>query len=80
MSTSMTAFQALYGKPPPTVPIYPVGSSPVYEVDNALMSPDELLFQLKRNLATTTNRMKQAADKNRRKVELQEGDMAFLKL
>lgn len=52
----------------------------MHEVDKALMSHDELLFQLKRNLATTTSRMKQGVDKNRREVEFQEGDMAFLKL
>ena len=76
----MTHFQALYGRPSPTVPIYHVGSSTMHEVDKALMSHDELLFQLKRNLATTASRMKQGVDKNRREVEFQEGDMAFLKL
>lgn len=60
--------------------MYHVGSSPVHEVDQALMSHDKLLLQLKRNLATTANRMKQTVDKNQQEIELQEGDMAFLKL
>ena len=65
----MTHFQALYGRPSPTVPIYHVGSSTMHEVDKALMSHDELLFQLKRNLETAVSQMKQAADKSRYEVE-----------
>jgi len=76
----MTPFQALYGRPPPTVPFYHVGSSPVNEVDQALLTRDDLLRQLKHNLAMATNRMKQVADKRRRDVEFQSGDLVFLKL
>ena len=76
----MTPFQALYGRPPPTILIYPLGSSPVHEVDQALKTRDELLVQLKTNLAAAANKMKKTADKKRREVELQEGDMVYLKL
>ena len=76
----MAPFQALYGRPPPHVPMYPIESSPVHEVDQALKTRDELLLQLKINLVAATNRMKQTADKNRREVEFQEGDMVYLKL
>ncbi|KAH9680552.1 hypothetical protein KPL71_026590 [Citrus sinensis] len=69
VSTGMTPFQALYARPPPTVPFYHVGSSPVNEVDQALLTRDDLLRQLKHNLAKATNRMKQVADKRRRDVE-----------
>ncbi|KAH9685457.1 hypothetical protein KPL70_013962 [Citrus sinensis] len=58
ISTGMTPFKALYGRDPPTVPQYHVGTSPVNEVDKALLTRDELLAQLKRNLAIATNRMK----------------------
>ena len=54
----MTLFKALYSRDPPTVPQYHVGTSPVNEVDKALLTRDELLAQLKRNLAVATNRMK----------------------
>ena len=80
VSTGMTPFQALYGRPPPAVPMYQLGSSPVHEVDQALHSRDELLLQLQKNLATTANRMKQTADKGRRDVEFKQGDMVLLKL
>ena len=76
----MTPFQALYGKPPPTVPFYHVGSCPVNEVDQALLTRDDLLRQLKHNLAMAANRMKQMVDKRRRDVEFQSGDLVFLKL
>ncbi|KAH9647661.1 Wall-associated receptor kinase-like 22 [Citrus sinensis] len=75
VSTGMTPFQALYGREPATVPIYHVGTSPVHEVDKALLARDELLAKLKKNLAVAANRMKQVADKHRRDVEFQQNDL-----
>lgn len=49
--------------------MYHVGSSPVHEVDQALMSHDKLLLQLKRNLATAANQMKQTIEKNSQEIE-----------
>ena len=57
-----------------------MGTSPVNEVDKALLTRDELLAQLKRNLAIATNRMKQIADKHRRNVQFHKDDWVFLKL
>ncbi|KAH9704605.1 hypothetical protein KPL70_011534 [Citrus sinensis] len=79
-STSMTPFLALYGRKPPTLPMYHEGSSPVHEVDQALLTRDELLQLLKSNLAAAINRMKQSADKRRRDVQFQPGNMVYLKL
>ena len=76
----MTPFQALYGRAPLKVLMYLIGRSPVHEVDLALMTRDELLEQLKKNLAAAANRMKQVADRHRREVVFEEGDMVFLKL
>ncbi|KAL9448232.1 hypothetical protein AB3S75_015664 [Citrus x aurantiifolia] len=76
----MTPFQALYGRPPPSVPMYSIGSLPVHEVDHALQTKDELLRQLKSNLAAAANRMKQTAYKKIRDVEFKEGDMVYLRL
>ncbi|KAH9770145.1 ubiquitin-conjugating enzyme E2 27 [Citrus sinensis] len=52
----------------------------LHHVDQALLSRDELLRQLKKNLETETNRMKQITDRKRRDVEFQERDMVYLKL
>ncbi|RVW19271.1 putative mitochondrial protein [Vitis vinifera] len=44
---------------PPQIPIYHNGMSSVHEVDQSLEARDELLRQLKINLETSINRMKQ---------------------
>ena len=76
----MSPFQALYGRPPPMIPHYQLGSSPVNEVDQNLASRDDLLHQLKLNLHQASNRMKQIADSKRRDIEFNEGDLVFLRL
>jgi hypothetical protein len=76
----MTPFQALYGRPPPTIPQYHEGFCPVHEVDKNLASRDALLQQLKSNLHAANNRMKQQANAKSRDVEFQVGDRVFLKL
>jgi len=76
----MTPFQALYGRPPLTIPQYHEGFCPVHEVDKNLASRDALLQQLKSNLHAANNRIKQQADAKRRDVEFQVGDRVFLKL
>ena len=80
VSIGMTYFKALYDRSPLKVPIYQIGQSPVHEVDQALMTRDELLGQLKKNLAAAVNRMKHVADRHRKEVVFKEGDMVFLKL
>jgi len=80
ISTGMTPFQALYGRLPPTIPSYNEGLSPVHEVDQQLQDRDELLQQLKINLACSINRMKHIADKKRRDVSFDVGDLVLLKL
>ncbi|KAA8539774.1 hypothetical protein F0562_026466 [Nyssa sinensis] len=76
----MTPFQALYGRLPPTIPRYLIGTSPVHEVDQNLASRDEILCQLKINLHSAINRMKQVADSKRCNIEYQVGDLVFLRL
>ncbi|KAL6329707.1 hypothetical protein AAG906_035355 [Vitis piasezkii] len=75
----MSHFQALYGRPPPMIPHYQLGSSPVNEVDQNLASRNDLLHQLKLNLHQASNRMKQIAD-SKRDIEFNEGDLVFLRL
>ena len=79
-STGMTPFQALYGRLPPTIPIYHHGGSSVQEVDISLEARDDLLRQLKCNLEGSINRMKQLADKKRWDISFEVGDLVFLRL
>ena len=76
----MTPFQALYCRLPPSIPLYFDRLSQLNEVDQSLLHRDELLQHLKKNLDMAANRMKQIADKKRRNVEFQAGDMVLLKL
>ena len=76
----MTPFQALYGRLPPSIPLYFDGLSWVNEVDQNLLQRDELLQHLKKNLDVAANRMKQTADKKRRNMEFQVGEMVLLRL
>ena len=79
-SIGMSPFQALYGRPPPTIPTYELGHSMVHEVDQQLADRDELLVHLKNNLEAARNRMKQIADRKRKEVVFQEGDLVYIKL
>ena len=79
-STKMTPFQALYGRLPPTIPHYPVGSCSIHEVDQQLTTRDTLLRQLKENLAAANNHNKQRVDRKRRDIEFQVGDLVYLRL
>lgn len=79
-STGMTPFQALYGRLPPSLHNYRNGESSVHEVDQSLAARDELLNQLKANLASSINRMKQTTDKSRKDVTFEVGELVFLRL
>jgi hypothetical protein len=76
----MTPFRALHGRLPPSIPLYNESLTSVHEVDHQLISRDELLRQLKANLAKSMNRMKQIADQKRRDIMFQIGDWVLLKL
>ena len=58
----MTPFQALYGRLPPSIPHYTEGLSHVSEVDQSILTRDEVLQQLKTNLELFAARMKHAAN------------------
>lgn len=73
----MNTFQALYGRRPPSIMLYFDRGN---EVDQSFLKRDDLLWHLKKNLEPIANRMKQMADKKRRDVEFQIGDMILLKL
>jgi hypothetical protein len=79
-SINTTPFQALYGRAPPRLVNYLVGTSPVSEVDHNLQDRDELLRELKLHLHNSNNRMKQYADAKRREVHFQVNDWVYLKL
>ena len=75
-----TPFEAVYGRSPPTIPMYLRGSSKLEAIDYELKNRDEILSLLKSNLLSAQQRMKAHADKHRTDVVFAEGDMVFVKL
>ncbi|GJX52056.1 reverse transcriptase domain-containing protein [Tanacetum coccineum] len=76
----MTPFEALYGRPPPSILPYTAGSSPIATLDEALRKKQSLLDTLKARLAHARNRMKQQADKHRKEKIFEVGQWVYLKL
>ncbi|XP_019263933.1 PREDICTED: uncharacterized protein LOC109241636 [Nicotiana attenuata] len=68
-SACMTPFKVLYGRDPPAVTRYILGSSPNELVGAYLVDRDKILVLLKANLARAQNRMKGIADKQRKELK-----------
>ena len=79
-SIQMTPFQAVYGRPPPTIPAYIRGSTTIQAVEEELLSRDAILNRLKDSLAQARHRMVQQANKHRRDRQFKIGDWVLVKL
>ncbi|CAH9099513.1 unnamed protein product [Cuscuta epithymum] len=79
-SLQTSPFKALYGHEPPTLILGDATRTAVEEVTKLTAERNEMIKELKQNLAMAQNRMKQQADKNRRDVQLEVGDRVFLKI
>ncbi|CAO2826301.1 unnamed protein product [Amaranthus hypochondriacus] len=78
-STLMSPFQALYGRPPPHLVRFNEETT-VESLDQLLSERDAIIDELHFNLAQAQQMMKFYADKNRRELSFEEGDMVYLKL
>lgn len=58
----MSPFKALYGRDPPTIPVYTTRSTKIQSLDELLVEMTELLKTLKHNLEESRNRMKMLVD------------------
>ncbi|XP_062099824.1 uncharacterized protein LOC133805673 [Humulus lupulus] len=76
----MTPFQATYGQLPPTITAYTRGSTTIQAVEEDLMTRDTILRQLKHNLQQAQNHMRQQANKKRRNINFNIGDLILVKL
>ncbi|KAJ9542331.1 hypothetical protein OSB04_028837 [Centaurea solstitialis] len=76
----MSPYQALYGKLPPSLILYPTGKSKLAALDDMLVEKNRLIRQLKDNLAIARNRMEINANQKRREVEFVVGDKVLVKL
>ena len=79
-STKVTPFEAIYGRPPPTLLRYIQGETLVEAVAEELQDRDEALKQLQFNLQRAQSNMSKFANKNRRDVSYQPGEWVYLKV
>lgn len=76
----MTPFKALYGRDPPPLIRFGHGQTTVGSIEEHLQERDAILDDLRVQLLRAQQRMKAAADQNRRALEFREGDYVYLKL
>jgi len=76
----MTPFEAMYGRPPPSVLTYASGIARVADVEDELMQCDETLTLLKDNLELAQSRMKHFADLQWKEMQFAMGEWVLLKL
>nr|GEX08375.1 transposon Ty3-G Gag-Pol polyprotein [Tanacetum cinerariifolium] len=79
-STKLMPFQIVYGRLPPKLVPYIRCTTKVQEVDKYLCDRDEVLRQLRNNLLASQICMKVNADRHRRELEFNVGDLVYIKL
>lgn len=80
IASGLSPFQVMFGKRPPIIPYYIVGTSSIDACDSVLISREEIMSLLCKNLANAQAKMKEYADKNRREVNLDVGSCVYVKL
>lgn len=79
-SLKMSPFEALFGRKPPSIPVYTRGSTSIQALEDALLTRDELLRTLKENLLAAQHRMTQKANAHRRDLSFAVGDLVLVRL
>jgi hypothetical protein len=79
-ATGVSPVEIIYGKAPPSIPNYLLGSSSVEAVDSLLSSRTQTLTTLQQKLQKAKDRMKFYADKKRRDHTFTIGDLVYVKL
>lgn len=76
----MSPFQVTYGKEPPSIPQYLVGSLLIEAVDSLLSTRQDMMIALRKKLQNVQDQMKVVADSKRQEVEYQVDDWAYVRL
>ncbi|XP_072059702.1 uncharacterized protein [Arachis hypogaea] len=76
----MAPFKASYGRDPPSLVRYEISAGDELPLQELLLAWDKLIEQLKSTLLRSQQFMKTQADKHRRFVEFEEGDLVLVKL
>jgi len=78
--TDFTPYEVTYGKPPPAISNYIKGSSRNDAVDTMLATRDAIHATLRRKLLKAQENMKLFADKSRRDVQYEVGQLVYVRL
>ncbi|XP_022020335.1 uncharacterized protein LOC110920430 [Helianthus annuus] len=76
----MTPFQALYGRPPPSLPHYTLDANRSTTINETLLEHQRIVDLLKSTLQITRQRMADQANKHRQDKEFSVGDLVLLRL
>lgn len=76
----MSPYQALFGRPPPTIPMYTHGCSSLEAFDLVLSNWEKVLCEVKLHLQCAQRRMKTKKDKHQKDISFEVGDLVFVKL
>lgn len=79
-STGQTPFKILFGKDPPMLPQFIPSDSTIEAVEGNLQVRIEAIDAVKLNLSKAQARMKKLADRNRKEIEFEEGNLVLVKL
>ncbi|KAK2441152.1 hypothetical protein QL285_012481 [Trifolium repens] len=79
-ATGLSPFQVVYGRPPPILQDYVLGSTPIQAVEATLIDRDTILQLLKSRLLKAQEVMKAVADQRRTPHTFAVGDLVFVKL
>ncbi|KAK8936447.1 hypothetical protein KSP39_PZI012366 [Platanthera zijinensis] len=79
-AANMTPFEAVYGRPPPSITRYLPGECPVPTLADHLHNRDIILDSLKHHLHRAQGKMTSFANRKRRDLSFQVGEKVFLKL
>ncbi|MCH79981.1 hypothetical protein A2U01_0000743, partial [Trifolium medium] len=79
-SLKRTPFEALYGRPPPVLIKGDVTHSAVEEVNRLMAERNDVLREMQEQLVRAQDVMRAQANKHRRDVEYEVGDMVYLKI
>ncbi|XP_058757747.1 uncharacterized protein LOC131631003 [Vicia villosa] len=77
---NMSPFEALYGRPPPSLLRYTRGCTQLTTIDSSLQQRTEILDTLKQNLKRSRQRMESQANQKRTDRTFSEGDFVWLRL
>lgn len=80
MSTGMSPFKAVYGRDPPPLVRVSHGQTAVGSLEAQLQERDAILDDLRVNLLRAQQKMRQGADSKRRELQLEVGELVYLKL